>query len=78
MKINVSNIPDDKLPDRIRDFLDKEIKEGKLTGWDITRVEMKAPKNKEYPGIIYFKDPLAYPILFSVLEKDSSEPGTYL
>jgi hypothetical protein len=71
MKINVSKIPNDKSPDKIKEFLDKEIKEGKLTGWDIAEIEMKEPKEKEYPGIIFLKDPSAYPMLFSVLEKDS-------
>ena len=71
MKINVSNIPNKKSQDQIKEFLNQEIKAGKLTGWDISKIEMKVPKEKEYPGIIYLNNPSVYPHLFSILEKDS-------
>ncbi len=77
MKINVSNIPNQKSQDEIKQFLNQEIKAGKLTGWDIAEIEMKIPRGKEYPGIIFLKDPSAYPHLFSVLERDS-ESDKYL
>jgi hypothetical protein len=42
MKINVSNIHNQKSQDEIKQFLTQEIKAGKLTGWDI-REMMKPP-----------------------------------
>ena len=72
MQINVSNILNEKSQNEIKQFLYQEIKAGNLTGWDIAGIEMKVPvKEKEYPGIIFLKDPSAHPHLFSILEKDS-------
>jgi hypothetical protein len=77
MKINISNIPNKKTQDEIKQFLSQEIKAGKLTGWDIAEIEMKSPRGKEYPGIIFLKDSSAYPYLFSIFERDS-ESDKYL
>lgn len=70
MKINVSNIPNKILQDEIQQFLNQEIKAGKLNGWDISEIEMKTPRDREYPGIIFLKNS-SYPQLFSILERDS-------
>lgn len=72
MEIIVSNIPIHKAPDRIKNFIQEEIRAGKLTNWKIAKIEMQLPiKDKEFPGIIYLTDPIEFPRLFTILEKDS-------
>jgi len=72
MEIIVSSIPSDKAPDRIKNFIQEEIRAGKLTNWKIAKIEMQLPiKDKEFPGIIYLSEPYEYPRLFTILEKDS-------
>lgn len=71
MEIIISNIPSNKAPDRIKDFIQEEIRAGKLTNWKIAKIEMQKQlpmKDKEFPGIIYLTDPREYPRLFTILE----------
>lgn len=72
MEIVVSNIPSHKHPDRIKSFLQEEIRAGNLTNWKIAKIEMQLPINEnEFPGIIYLTDPNEYPKLITILQKDS-------
>jgi hypothetical protein len=71
MEIDVSKIPSNKGPDRIKKFTQEEIRAGKLTNWDIEKIEMRLPRNNEFPGIISQTNAKKNPTLFSILEKDS-------
>lgn len=71
MEIIVSSIPIDKSPDRIKKFIQEEIRAGKLTNWKIAKIEMQLPiKDKVFPGVIYQSEPHEYPRLFTIIEKN--------